>query len=190
MPESRTPVIPVRLDMDCECGGKMRPTGLGSMRSPPQYPHLCTACRRRDDYPVTYPHIEFEDTDQQAVEIEDAVVQAWDLADGPVQMRRLMPHGESGMAAMLGEEGTGLMSEPSPIERATEAVMNEIGDVFLHPDDAKRIARAVLAAIREPSDGMIEASFDWSAWAGEERLRDAGAKTWQAMIDTLLAEGE
>lgn len=56
-------------------------------------------------------------------------------------------------------------------------------------------ARAVLAAIREPSEGMmtaaheIEADFD-SAAGHRDRGRTYGQFVWPAMIDALLEEGK
>ena len=43
------------------------------------------------------------------------------------------------------------------------------------------VARAVLAAIREPSEGMCE--------AGRTAVRDDGVPGWRAMIDAALEEG-
>lgn len=43
--------------------------------------------------------------------------------------------------------------------------------------------RAVLNAIREPSEGMVQAGTADGDWPHSH-------ETWQAMIDALLAEGE
>ena len=49
------------------------------------------------------------------------------------------------------------------------------------------LARAVLTAIREPSEGMVLDGIS----ASDDRFSDGSASTiWQAMIDAALAEGE
>jgi hypothetical protein len=103
-----------------------------------------------------------------------------------------------------------------PVERAAEAIVDELrrqepehgGTYFIdaaHLDDTVidgrfdlyAIARAVLAAIREPSEGMRQAGES----IGDEECiptndgyaqlsADGETKIWQAMIDAMLAEGE
>ncbi len=95
----------------------------------------------------------------------------------------------------------------SIIERAQAAVVAELfrqGDLMeaglgkidmAQVDGSFRVAplvRAVLTAMREPSDGMIEA-----LWPGEPDyfagkvvpLRRMTVEGWRAMIDAALAEG-
>lgn len=50
-------------------------------------------------------------------------------------------------------------------------------DFFLSDDGAANIVRAILTALREPSEGMLQ--------AGEE---EAETVLWQAMIDHILGE--
>ena len=56
---AETPVTTVRVDWVCDCGGKMRPTGICYSSDPPLYPHRCEACGKesaaRD---VVYPRFE------------------------------------------------------------------------------------------------------------------------------------
>ncbi len=49
-------------------------------------------------------------------------------------------------------------------------------------DDALELARAVLSALREPDEGMIEAGTDYRAVNPRVRAKDC----WQAMIDQAL----
>ena len=51
---------------------------------------------------------------------------------------------------------------------------------------AKRVVRAVLMAVREPNDAMIEAGYDSQSCSEEPLPRP----TFTAMIDAILAEGE
>lgn len=51
-------VEPVRLErvvMQCDCGGEMCPTGLVLTSMPPQYPHECGQCHKRETYTSRYP---------------------------------------------------------------------------------------------------------------------------------------
>lgn len=91
----------------------------------------------------------------------------------------------------------------TPIERAARALAGEEhDDIAFDPArdpfwrDRVREVRAVLTAIREPSEAMINAAdvdgaldatypdSEGSFATGGERL------AWQAMIDAALAEGE
>ena len=82
----------------------------------------------------------------------------------------------------------------SPLERAAQAVRAEMavqqpdGSYVIETppyDEAffQDIARAVLQAIREPSDAMCEAAEYPNDYQGFERV------TWRAMIDSALEEG-
>jgi len=69
----------------------------------------------------------------------------------------------------------------TPLERAVAAIENMTGwdaDGEPHID----IVRAVIGAVREPSDAMAEAADD----LGPDKT---GAQYWPAMIDALLEEG-
>jgi len=77
----------------------------------------------------------------------------------------------------------------TPLERAAAAVERLVGthcercEAQLAGDPAE-IARAVLTAIREPSDAMKKANFD--RW---ERGDDPDiSERWAVMIDAALAE--
>lgn len=103
----------------------------------------------------------------------------------------------------------------TPIERAARAIADYLerrketdidsffGDVFAFDDlraaridatvDLVAVSRAVLQAIREPSEGMrtaiegAEPDDTWpGAWDYSEKLAIA---QWQAMIDAALEEG-
>lgn len=87
----------------------------------------------------------------------------------------------------------------SIIERAARAVWAEVGPsnsgwTFEQDrEDCEEIARAVLQAIREPSEGMItEGAYTIPCGGGGEigppNERDA-LNCWQAMIDAALEEG-
>lgn len=62
MAQTEKEVIVKRVDMECECGnGVMRPDGVVLTSMPPQYPHACTSCKRRETYRITYPYHKTED---------------------------------------------------------------------------------------------------------------------------------
>lgn len=70
----------------------------------------------------------------------------------------------------------------TPLERAGSAAANIVGEDFetfrgIYID----VARAVLTAIREPSEGM------WDA--GDAVCDNNAIGAWQAMIDAALEEG-
>lgn len=86
----------------------------------------------------------------------------------------------------------------SLIERMARAMCSTYGDNFdeqpesgegLHPynpglpsrSDWRRIARAALAAAREPSDAMGEAADQWASMG-------TALHVWRAMIDAALRE--
>lgn len=85
----------------------------------------------------------------------------------------------------------------TPLERAAkaleEALREPVNRMWAKPDsegiepgDYLSAARAVLTAIREPSEGMVRANSDH--W---ERGDDPSiAERWQVMIDAALSEGE
>lgn len=73
----------------------------------------------------------------------------------------------------------------TPIDRATAAVMTAMGDGPGSRDvlRAQAIARAVIAAIREPSEGMLGPAY------GEcHSPKDVPEHIWHVMIDAMLAE--
>lgn len=77
----------------------------------------------------------------------------------------------------------------TPLERAKQAVSNEVVEPI---DDWKagEIVRAVLLAIREPSEGMKTAgAYQLNEGAHlDASLKDV-AFAWQIMIDAALEEG-
>lgn len=75
----------------------------------------------------------------------------------------------------------------SLIGRAAEAVI-AASPVPPHPQVAEHIARAVLLAIREPSEEMVEAGRRemGDCFGYERQAAEAG---YQAMLDKLLEEG-
>lgn len=88
----------------------------------------------------------------------------------------------------------------TPIERAKAAIANELGvssapiESFALSDGrliaTETIIRAVLTAIREPSEAMLCAGKE-SAWVGAD-LNDGHpciVQVWPAMIDAMLEEG-
>ena len=68
------------------------------------------------------------------------------------------------------------------VERVARAIMQNI---IADRDDALNAARAAIAAMREPSDAMIDAA--WNAISTE---RITATEAWQAMIDAALAQQE
>lgn len=85
--------------------------------------------------------------------------------------------------------------EETLIERASHAVINELlrQDILITPDssdvagemDIAALARAVISAIREPSDKMLEAAAGIDVGG---RVQSGGTEYWQAMIDAALTE--
>jgi hypothetical protein len=83
----------------------------------------------------------------------------------------------------------------SPVERAAKAAADrylDIQDEHLPEPVAEAIARAVLQAIREPSD-LMRSHGQWAisdnltvSVCVENNLK--AAEVWQAMIDTALSE--
>lgn len=73
----------------------------------------------------------------------------------------------------------------TPFERASTAVMEAMGDGPGSRDymRANAIVRAVLNAIRDPSDAMKSAGMD--ACGGDGSVLDG----YEAMIDAMLEEG-
>jgi len=77
------------------------------------------------------------------------------------------------------------------VERAAVAFMKALGDVQeaedLTLERAARAARAAIEAMREPTDGMLNAARDWSiAKNGMGVGNDQASGCWQAMIDEVL----
>lgn len=99
----------------------------------------------------------------------------------------------------------------SPLERARDAILRvqnpkvdfdrePTGDLELHAEvhrslhelgKTESIARAVLEAIREPSEGMCVAGGENIVHSDgqTEPDTDAAKSVWQAMIDAALSEG-
>jgi hypothetical protein len=76
----------------------------------------------------------------------------------------------------------------TPIDRAARAVKDARDAANSDPsvswqDMDKRIARAVIAEIREPGEDMVEAG-------ARQEFGLLVVEMWQDMIDALLAEGE
>lgn len=98
------------------------------------------------------------------------------------------------------------MMTDSMIERVARAICDEIahdhdGEFvveggFRGDDFFADIARTVLAAMREPTNAMIEAWTDASpagdvmAMSDEDANAVCATADWQAMVDAALAEGE
>lgn len=78
------------------------------------------------------------------------------------------------------------MDEPI-IERAARALQEDIG---LDPGEAVDAARAVLRAIREPSEGMMCNGGVQTYPDPFDDGMDCAEAVWQAMIDTALGEVE
>jgi len=76
---------------------------------------------------------------------------------------------------------------PNPIiERAMQAIHD--CECLLDAEECEMLVRAVLRAIREPSEGIIKAGSDPSCDLAEVGQLDA-LLTWQSMIDAALGEG-
>ena len=58
---SRKPVKVYLERAECECGGEMVKTGMGITTNEPSWAHTCTTCGARAWYPVSYPHIAFDE---------------------------------------------------------------------------------------------------------------------------------
>jgi hypothetical protein len=86
-------------------------------------------------------------------------------------------------------------AEISPLQRAANAIEHEFIELA-SPDDpvspygiAHRVARAVLQAIRQPSDAMFDAARK-EAWAAGTSIRQHEIEgIFVAMIDAALEEG-
>jgi hypothetical protein len=90
------------------------------------------------------------------------------------------------------------MMEKGVIERAAMALDNAMMDAIHelrtngdgpYPDDFRAGVRAVLEAIREPSDAMIHATERFVVYDPDtEGLNEHSDDLWKAMIDAALAE--
>jgi hypothetical protein len=65
--EKRTRVVPIQVDMKCECGGTFHAgeTDFGGALTvltsyPPKYPHHCDKCGKIEYFTEIYPKIEYE----------------------------------------------------------------------------------------------------------------------------------
>jgi hypothetical protein len=57
------------------------------------------------------------------------------------------------------------------------------------PDDLEPIARAAIAAMREPTEAMLTAAADWSRRKyGSPIGNDAATGCWHVMIDAILRD--
>ena len=84
----------------------------------------------------------------------------------------------------------------TPLERAARAVELELSKQEMVLTDpltlrrmmAERCVRAVLLAIREPSEAMVEVGGE-KVFSGSRSAAQVGVKNaWQAMIDVALGE--
>jgi len=49
----------IRVTLQCECGGEMKPTGVFLTMYPPLYPHFCEKCGNGENLNTTYPYIDY-----------------------------------------------------------------------------------------------------------------------------------
>lgn len=61
----RKEVKVVKVIAKCECGGEFEPTGMKYMTNPPQYPHKCNKCEKKEQFRCTYPKIEYEEVNYE-----------------------------------------------------------------------------------------------------------------------------
>lgn len=60
--EKKTELIPYRVELICDCGGQMLPTGVILLSDPPQYPHRCNKCGKEETcWDSKYPYIEYKE---------------------------------------------------------------------------------------------------------------------------------
>lgn len=69
-------VIPVKTDYACDlCGeGRMRPTNKTwkvQTSNTPIYPHACSKCKHKANFPVNYPYMRFLTEDEFEAETEE-----------------------------------------------------------------------------------------------------------------------
>lgn len=61
MTETRTTMVPIKIDKACDCGGgKMIFTGKSKWQGENYHTHKCTGCGKMEDYQVIYPRIVHE----------------------------------------------------------------------------------------------------------------------------------
>ena len=75
MPHTYEPVTPVRVDLTCECGGKMRPTGNSVNTTPVLHLHRCTTkgCPAvATTKGFTYPYVRYVSAAEAAADPEIA----------------------------------------------------------------------------------------------------------------------
>lgn len=78
--------------------------------------------------------------------------------------------------------------EMSPLERAVQSV-EDTG--LLEGDEARDVARAVLQAIRTPSEGMAKAGYivsEQMAWLDDSAVQNEMSRIYTAMIDHAISE--
>jgi len=76
--------------------------------------------------------------------------------------------------------------EPTTFQKAVEAVLN-VAPGEIPVDGAPLIVRAVLEAVMEPNPDMLlaaEGAPESSSW------NETTTREWQAMLSTILREGE
>jgi len=84
----------------------------------------------------------------------------------------------------------------TPLERAARALVDNYpldgGESPLAWQEVLPVARAVIVAIREPSEGMLEAAYrDLNLSREDADTPDVEiTRAWRAMIDALLEEGK
>jgi uncharacterized hydantoinase/oxoprolinase family protein len=72
-----------------------------------------------------------------------------------------------------------------------EGLSPEMRDFFASRENAgwESLVRAVLTSIREPTEEMIrQGARDGDSTELDHELQDEAARTWQAMVDVVLAE--
>lgn len=76
----------------------------------------------------------------------------------------------------------------TPIERAVAAIDGMLG-WGADGEPPLEIVRAVVAAIREPSEHMVRAGEDVLTYSPDNIIRNQADKVWCGMIDAILEEG-
>ena len=75
------------------------------------------------------------------------------------------------------------------IERVAVAINKAYACMLLHDDyDPDLLARAAIAAMREPTDEMVRQCMVYTQYMDTGHTRDDAEAAWQAMIDAALNE--
>lgn len=81
----------------------------------------------------------------------------------------------------------------TPLERAARALVDnyplDSGESPLSWQDVLPVVRAVIKAIREPSEAMKRIGTAVTRGAGDDKYWADGVGAYEAMIDALLEEG-